>query len=332
MPTRRVLPRVLRAIVGLVPEAAGTFLLSIVGLVPAEAVEPADRALDAPVKATWVAVPLGEWTDGVTAIAGRPVLRHRRLDPERPVTIEADSSPLGGVLEAAARSVDAAVDVLASSIWLVPPDRRGWLEAAEKRRIREIAALSPDVRRRALARSPWAWPAGSRPRDLVAAAARGGGIPLAGLDRVPHDHLPAATLPELTLAERLDLVLAHYDLRVAWDGSPRIVPTGGGAPEEVPARAGGTGGRRQGRPGRATEVYSLRLDAPLERALGSISARLGLTLELDRESLASRGVLPGEIVRTEIRDASRDEVLDAIVKPLGLRWTIEGSRLRVFAP
>lgn len=288
---------------------------------------------DRPVRATWTGLPLAAWAERAGALAGRPVVLDRRIDPDRPVTLAADGVPLGAVLEQIAASVDAAVEPLASSIRLVPAEARGRLVAAERRRDAELAAVPADRRRRARGRAAWQWPAGSRPRDLVEAAARDGGITLAGLDAVPHDHLPAATLPSLSLAERLDFVLAHYDLRVAWDGTPRVVPLEPtpALAQAAPAPKGVTGrGRRPAGP--PVEVFTLRLEAPLDQALGAVAARLGLTLDLDRASLAARGVLPGEIVRATVTNGSREQLLDAIVGPPGLRWTIGDGTLRVFAP
>ena len=52
----------------------------------------ADRpgdALAAPVQASWVRLPLRDWADRVTALAGRPVIVDRRLDPNQLVTCTA---------------------------------------------------------------------------------------------------------------------------------------------------------------------------------------------------------------------------------------------------
>jgi hypothetical protein len=312
---------------------AATVALLTGGATPAAA--PAEEALDRPVRATWTGLPLAAWAERAGGLAGRPVVLDRRIDPDRPVTLAADGVPLGVVLEQVAAAADAAVEPLASSIRLVPRAARGRLVAAERRRDDELAALPANSRRRGLARAPWQWPAGSRPRDLVETAARDGGVGLADLEAVPHDHLPAMTLPSLALAERLDFVLAHYDLRVAWGPEPRIVPLEpapagllAGAAPPPKARAGRV---RRGA-GPAVEVFSLRLEAPLDQAVAAVAQRLGLTLELDRASLAARGILPGEIVRATVTDVSREELLDAIVGPPGLRWTITDGRLRVFAP
>jgi hypothetical protein len=79
------------------------------------------------------------------------------------------------------------------------------------------------------------------------------------------------------------------------------------------------------------EVYSLRLEAPLNQAVSAVAQSLGLELSLDEASLAARGIAPGEIVRVDARDLSRDDLLDAIMAPLDLAWTVENGTLRVFA-
>ena len=75
----------------------------------------------------------------------------------------------------------------------------------------------------------------------------------------------------------------------------------------------------------------MRLEAPLDQALAAIADRLSLILEINAGSLAAHGIAVGEIVRVEIAHASREQLLNAVVEPLGLQWKIEGDRLRVFA-
>lgn len=290
-------------------------------------------SLDRPVHARWTGLPLADWTERVSQLAGRPVVLDRRIDPDRLVTLECDGDPLESVLARVARDAGGAVEVLASSLRIVPSAALGRAAAAERARTREVATAAADLRRKVLAREPWHWPAGATPRALIGDAAQAAGIEIADLDRVPHDHVRAASLTALTLGERLDLVLAHYDLRVAWGTRPRIV-----AVEAADAIAVATDSRPRGSTsprqprGPGVDVFTLRLEAPLDEALAAIATRLGLVLDLDRDSLAARGMQPGEIVRARVTDASREELLDAVVGPLGLRWTIADKRLRVFAP
>jgi hypothetical protein len=296
--------------------------------------------LDAAVRASWTRLPVRQWADRAGTIAGMPAIVDRRIDPGLAVTLDCRGEPLGEVLDRVAAFANARAEPLTSTIRIVPVPRAGWAAASEAAREAAIGKLPTASRKALRARAAWTWPDAARPRDLVADAAAAGGVVVSGLDAIPHDHFPAASLPPLSLAERLDLVLAHFDLRVDWTATggaivPLVAPAADAAAGAVTARAADPASRPR-RGGKKTvtvrDVYSLRVEAPLDQALDAIAPRLGVTaVELDRESLATRGIAPGEIVRIDVHEVSRDELLDAIVKPLGLAWSITGDRLRVFA-
>jgi len=308
---------------------------------------PAERTvagLDVEVSGSWTGLPLRAWAERATTLAGRPVILDRRIDPQIPVTFTARGEPLRTVLDRVAAAANAAVDELDATLRIAPPSVAGRAAAGAAQRRRELAALPPALRQRLAAAEPWQWPAGARPRDLVAGLAAAAGLDVAGLEAIPHDHFPAADLPAVSLAERFDLVLAHFDHRVAWDGRPgqptgRIVPLAAASPALERSPEGADPARRAARPGKrphrtvtVRDSYTLRLEAPLDQALTAVATQLGLAVELDRASLVARGIAPGEIVRAEVADASRDELLTALVEPLGLAWRIEDGRLSVFAP
>jgi hypothetical protein len=292
--------------------------------------------LEAEVRGSWTRLPLRAWVDRVTPLAGRPVVLDRRIDPDFPVTFSARGEPLRTVLDRVAASADAAVDELEATLRIVPRSEAGRVAAGDFLRQRELQALPPAVRRTLAAAAPWQWAAGARPRDLVAGLAAAAGLNVAGLDTIPHDHFPAADLPAISLAERFDLVLAHFDQRVAWDGQAgRIVPLAAAGP--LPKRPSAKppaprGGERPRRAVKVRQTYTLRLEAPLDQALSAVASQLDLRLDLDTASLAASGIASGEIVRADLTDASRDELIAAIVRPLGLSWRIEDGRLSVFAP
>lgn len=310
--------------------------------------------LDAPLTASWQGVPLRDWGTRVANAAAVPVVIDRRLDPDTPITLDAQDEPLRGVLGKAASAVRGDVAVLASHVRLVPAGGAGPLLAAERARRSEIAKLPARQRPPLDAPRDWAWADGARPTELVATSAKRSGLALEGLERVPHDHLPAATLRGLTAAEAVDLVLAHYDLRAVWQAGPagrtptgRIVgigtdaTAGSAVAAERPGDATAAQRRGDNRPPRGRdgipgkeprESFTLRAAAPLDELLGTVAKRLGLELALDRESLARRGISSGEIVRLSVADASRGQLLDAILEPLGLRWRITAGRLEVSAP
>ncbi len=318
--------------------------------------EMAGAGLDAAVQASWTQVTLRDWAERASRIAGLPVIIDRRLDPTFPITLDCRGEPLHDVLDRVAAMVGGQVEVLASSVRIGPSSVAGLASAAEQARNAELASLPPALRRTAHRRAAWTWPTAARPRDLLATTAREAGLELDGLDAIPHDHLPAASLPMLSLAERLDLVLAHYDRRIAWTtGGAEVVPLDAGmtardnAPRPAAASQSEPGPkpepkaqataqpqrkptpRRGANPTTTRETFSLRLAAPLDQALAAVAARLSLDLTIDAPSLAARGIAPGEIARVDVREVSRAELLDAIVTPFGLTWSIDAGTLRVFA-
>jgi hypothetical protein len=285
--------------------------------------------------ASWKGLPLRDWSSRAAELAGVPVILDRRLDPETPVTFAGNGQPLRDAMAAVAAAADAEVAELRSSIRIVPRGRRELCERAEDARDRELARLPAEPRAALRARGPWAWPVAARPRDLVAAVAAEAGVaPLDGLADLPHDHFPAAKLPAMSRAEKIDLVLAHFDRRVEWQavgGAARgaIVPldTNLPPPHRAPARKPADRKPRQPQ----ADVFSLRAAAPLEEILAALAGQFRLELEFDRNSLRARGISPREIVRADVRDASREQLLDRVLGPVGLAWRIEGQRLHVHA-
>ena len=297
------------------------------------ATAPAADPLAVPVRGSWTRLPLRLWADRVAGLGGVPVVVDRRIDPTTPVTLDADGAALSTILDHVAAGLGVGVERLASSVRLVPPAALGRATAAEAARTAELRRLPADLRTRLAARAAWGWEAAAEPRRLLDSLAADAGVGIAGLDRVPHDHLPAARLPPLSVAERIDLLLAHYDLRAAWTAAGgAVVPAlDRAAAQPVAARAAIQPGRRPA-DGPAEERHTLRLEAPLDQAVAALSRRFALAPEIDAASLAARGIAAAEIVRVRVENVSRDELLDAVVAPLGLAWTIDGDTLRVFAP
>jgi hypothetical protein len=305
-----------------------TAIVTAVFMVPA----PAGPTIDA----DWTGVPLREVATRLTTLGGVAIVVDRRIDPSTPITLAVSAEPLDEVLAAVATQAAAEVAVLDGHARIAPADAAARARAGEAAREQEIRRLEPKLQRFARARRAWSWPEAAQPRDLLAAAAAEAGIALDGLDALPHDHFPSADMPPAPLAERLDLVLAHFDARVEWKtiAAPgqqpmfRIVPIAPTAAAAVrkPWRPRTT--RAQPAPD-AAHTYALRVAAPLDDLLATLAKRFGLTLELANAVLEQRGISPREIVRLDVKDASREAILDAVLDPLGLGWRIEGTTLRV---
>ena len=301
------------------------------------------------VTASWSGVPIRTLCRRLGDLAGRPVILDRRLDPDSPVTLDCREAPLVDVLGQIATPLGASCAVLPTSIRIVPGRAAVRLVASDAQRSRTIAALPPAPRRLAGRRAPWSWEDGARPRDLLEAVAAEAGIDLAGLDDIPHDHLAAADLPALPLAERLDLLLAQFDRRIDWrtargrsarveleivplppeiagEEAAVVVGAPSGEPAVVPPPRAGNSRRP---PAAGMPTWTLDVAAPLDQLLATVAKRMELELALDRDGLRRKGIAAAEIVRLSVKDVDRDTLLDRIVAPLELAWTIEGNTLRV---
>ncbi|RLS77679.1 MAG: hypothetical protein DWI03_05845, partial [Planctomycetota bacterium] len=103
---------------------------------------PVDRAsaavvangLDTEVRASWTGLPLRAWAERAGELAGMPVILDRRVDPDTPVTIDCRGESLRDVLDSVAASAGARVDVLRSSVRIVPRPLAGVAANAERAR------------------------------------------------------------------------------------------------------------------------------------------------------------------------------------------------------
>jgi hypothetical protein len=300
----------------------------------------AGAGLDAEVHASWTRVPLRAWTASVSSLAGRPVILDRRIDPEQPVTLAAHGETLREILGRVAQEAGAAVDELESTIRITPSSVAGKASRAEQDRRLRLTKAPAEARHTLTSDEAWSWPPAARPRDLIEHLASKAGLAIEGIDTIPHDHFPAAEWPRLSLAERFDLVLAHFDRRVAWTTAAskpvgRIVPIDAEIAPAAVAHAKQPRARaptKRVRTAKIRDEFTLRLEAPLDQALMAIARQLDLEVEIDRESLVARGIALGEIARADVTKVSRDELFDAILQPLGLAWQLDGTRLQVFAP
>lgn len=323
--------------------ACGLALAAGLAAAPACAADDEARALATPVTAAWKGLPIRSAADRLAGIGAVAVVVDRRIDPGARVSLDARGETLADVLGRLADEVGAEATAYAGHVRLVPRGHGAALAAAERARGGELRSLTARFRPAIQRRDAMSWPEGAVPRELVAAAVAEAGIVLAGLDELPHDHFPAAELPPLPLADRIDLLLAHFDRRVEWKpraarGSRETVypivtiAAADTAANGGPLPAKPTTAAAAGRAGATATTFTLTVAAPLEELLATLARRFGLALDLDRAGLAGVGVAPGEIVRLELHDATRERVLDAILGPRGLAWRIDGGRLSVTAP
>lgn len=317
--------------------AAGCSLVILSGLASSAETGPVDGVR---VHASWRATSVATIADRLGGIAGRPVVVDRRIDPTARIDLDGGGRAAEAVLAELARAAGGDLAVLRHSFRIAPADVARRVAAADAAAPARLGKLPRSLRDPLQGSQPLAWEAGTPPRELVTRLATEAAAAVENVEAIPHDHLPAGSLAAIPLGERLDLLLAHYDLRIAPSPKDRkelrivpLEPSDGGADDGPPSDSTTT---RTARPKAATrptavpvDRYTLRAEAPLEELLRTLAVRFGLAIEIERESLAAKGVAPGEIVRLSVENVSRSRLLDEITKPLSLSWVIEGGTLKV---
>ena len=315
-------------------------LVAVAGIVSQRLAISAD--LEAPVRASLQQLPLGQLVERLGSMTGTPVVLDRRIAPTQPASLQARGESLRDVLLQIAADHGADLADLTATVWLVPPGEAGQLEQADRLRQHALARL-PAVTRASLNRTAaWEWSAGTTPATLLTTLLETATPQRLVIDwdeqpALPHDHLPAGSLPPLSLAERFDLIAMRYGMRVNWtQAGPsqhlcgRLVPLPAGSPETAPRPAPPQPARRPRRstpPG--TARFSLRVAAPLDELLAAVAAQCELTLVLDAAALRDKGLDPKTIIRLEVRDVDRAGLLTAITDPLNLSWSIAEGTLRI---
>lgn len=298
------------------------------------------------IDATFQQIPLARLISQLSTLSDGIIVLDRQIDPTQYVTLTCQGEDLMAVLFTLADTTSTEIAVLESSVWLVPIGKAGSLEAADDERKAALQKLPAHTRQSLSVKQPLQWQAGQKPIVLIEKLLERLKTDTLSVTPdnlstvIPHDHLAAGSIPPLSLPEQLDLVVMQYNHHLLWQQNPQsasavlvqFVPLP--SPTEPKEKA-----RRQKQPranssppaGSSRDRYTLRVAAPFDELLRAVSQRLKVELSINTQSLKTRGINPQEIIRLEIKDASQDQLLDAIVKPLGLTWSIEKGRLSISA-
>ena len=294
------------------------------------------------IDATFQHIPLARLISQLNTISDGIIVLDRQIDPTQYVTLACQGEDLMAVLFTLADETGTELAVLESSVWLVPIGKAGSLEAADDERMAALQKLPAHTRRSLSTKQALQWQAGQKPTVLIEellARIKADTLAVTPDDLstvIPHDHLAAGSIPPLSLPEQLDLVVMQYNHHLLWQQNPQessavlvqFVPLPSPTePKEHATRQQHPPANSSRPTGSDRDRYTLRVAAPFDELLRAVSQRLKLEPSIDTQLLRSRGIDPQEIIRLEIKDASRDELLDAIVKPLGLTWSIEKGRL-----
>lgn len=187
---------------------------------------PLTSSLTQPVSFAMRDVPLRQLLEQFDQTYQVATLLDRRIDPLQTVELAARNQPLGQALEQLARSIQAQVCPVETTLYIGPEHTAGRL-ATQVAILRQSAErLSPAARARWLAKRPLQWDELARPAELIQQLEEQLERPIQLSEQVVHDLWPGGQLPDLTLVARLSLVLAGFDasFEIQPDGSARVVP------------------------------------------------------------------------------------------------------------
>jgi hypothetical protein len=194
----------------------------------ARAAEPADgvrtkTTLAEPTSVAWDNTPLVYALSSLADARRLTIVRDRRIDPQRPLTLTVHERPLSSVLDEIAKSIQHGYSQFGPVAYLGPVETAKKLRTLAALRLDDAGRLPAATRRRLLAAKSWHWDRLAEPRKLAQELAAEAGVTLSNPDRIPHDLWPGGDLPPLSWIDRLSLLLAQFDLtfRIG-DGGRRV--------------------------------------------------------------------------------------------------------------
>ncbi len=186
----------------------------------------------------------------------------------------------------------------------------------------QLQRLDRTVRQKWQKTGPTVWPFLSEPRQLVAQWAQDRGVHLQGIDRIPHDLWSEQQLPPMDLLHQLTIVLAGFDLHVAFevDGRARLLPI----PDRVAIERSYRLNEQQW-----SRWLAWRLEFP-EMAARRVGNTLILSARVEQHDQLANGLqptspprpVPGSPPRQRftltVRNQRRDHVVESLARQLRL--------------
>jgi hypothetical protein len=181
------------------------------------------QRLDGPVDIVWAETPLRRAIRGLSLAEGVAILIDRRVDPDQKLDAQFSATPLRAALQEVAESRGLGVSLFGPLVYLGPPEAAARLRTISALRDADVRRLPATAAEKFQRMKPLAWDDLATPRDLLKEIAQQGGLGIAGLELVPHDLWAAGDLPPLSLADRLTLVAAEFDLTFDIDAAGTAV-------------------------------------------------------------------------------------------------------------
>jgi len=305
--------------------------------------------VDSRMTATWDRQLLGIALEQITRHQHAAIWLDRRIDPSRPLSLSVRGERLQETLEKIASVCNLSIIQWSACTYLGPEKGVQTLITVEQRLQKELNDVAPAWRSRWLSKSSWKWPRLSQPRELIRMLFAGTGIKVEGLEQIPFDLWPARVLPSMSRVDRATLILVGFNLAPSLlaDGSKcRIVPISidwtskyeegtkldtyqSNHPTQQEIRQPPSIRqlrRRSARspvqvgPAEGQQLLTLRVrEKPVRVILQELSRQLGLEFKWDKKKLAESGHSLDVRISCAVEQASVEQLLEAVLKPVGLR-------------
>lgn len=145
----------------------------------------------------------------------------RRIDPDQPMDLAIDAAALEHALRTVAATVGCRVCYVDSVVYIGPPSTTTKLATLAAIKRDAANKLPPSARQQFQRKKAWKWEEVTAPKDLLVDLAREAKVRVVEDERLPHDLWAAGDLPPLSVADRLSLLLAGFDLtfEISRDGT-----------------------------------------------------------------------------------------------------------------
>lgn len=163
-------------------------------------------------KVAWEQVPLDDALQELARAQRVAIFLDRRVDPSKKITFQHPEASLDTVLIALATQLELGVGSVGPVLYLGPPATATMVATLAERGNQLLRDAKADHGGSAHGTSPMIWPQLTEPRRLVQDLAKEIGLGVVNPDVIPHDLWRARSLPPLTTAEKLTLVLSGFDL------------------------------------------------------------------------------------------------------------------------
>ena len=178
--------------------------------------------IDRTLSASWANVELRDLLQKIGDERRVAILLDRRVDPALQLPLNLTNSSLREGIRDLAQLIGAEISVAEPVIYVGPPTAAQRLRTLIELRSSELSSREssiPEKRRVELAtKHTVAWQDLDSPVEIVQRIADRYRLTIRHLDLLPHDLWVADTLPSVTAAEALSLVLIQFDLTFAWTG------------------------------------------------------------------------------------------------------------------